>query len=94
MRISSDDLLNLPVESQSGQHLGRINGFDVDADSHRVTRYYVRTGLIKGLWHQQLLIDPVQVISISKERMVVEDGVVREPAAEFDPTKLAVSPTK
>ena len=94
MRISSDDLLNLPVESQSGQHLGRISGLDVDIDAHRITRYRVKTGLIKGLWHQQLLIDPAQVISISKEKMVVEDGAVREPAAEFDPVKLATSPTK
>lgn len=94
MRISSEDLLNLPVESQSGQRLGRISGFDVDTESHRVMRYYVKTGLIRGLWHQQLLIDPVQVVSISKEKMVVEDGAIREPATELDPAKLAASPTK
>lgn len=94
MRISSEDLLNLPVESQAGQRLGRISSVDVDTDSHLITHYHVKTGLIKGLWHQQLLISPAQVVSISKEKMVVEDNAVREPAAELDPAKLAASPTK
>ena len=94
MRISSSDLINLPVETQSGSHLGRVSSFDVDLDSHKVVRYSVRTGLIKGLWHQQLLIDPVQVISISKEKMVVEDNTAAEPAAPVKEVPLAAPATK
>lgn len=83
MKIQSSDLINLPVYTQSGQHLGRVDSFEVDIDTHAITHYYVRTGLIKGLWHEQLIIDQSQVISISKEKMVVEDNVSKEPAVDL-----------
>jgi len=88
MIIQSGDLINLPVYSQSGQNLGRIDSFEIDLDSHTIIRYHVRTGLIKGLWHEQLLIAQSQVISISKEKMVVEDNIIKEPAADFVATTV------
>lgn len=83
MRISSSDLINLSVCTQAGQHLGRVDSFEVDIDSRTISKYHVKTGLIKGLWHQKLIIDQSQVISISKEKMVVEDIVSKEKAADF-----------
>lgn len=77
--------------TQSGQNLGRIYSFDLDIDNSTVVSYYVRTGLIKGLWHQQLAIAPSQVISISKEKMVVEDSAAKEPKANLSKVGL-VSP--
>jgi len=62
--------------TQSGQDLGRVSTFDVDAGSQTITHYYVRTGLIKGLWHEELMVAASQVISISVEKMVVEDTVM------------------
>ncbi|OGY51633.1 MAG: hypothetical protein A3J59_04940 [Candidatus Buchananbacteria bacterium RIFCSPHIGHO2_02_FULL_56_16] len=94
MRISSSDLINLPVETQSSAHLGRVSSFDLDLDGHKVVRYYVKTGLIKGLWHQQLLIDPIQVISISKEKMVVEDNLAAEPATQVKEVPFAAPAAK
>ena len=94
MRISSSDLINLPVETQSGAHLGRVSSFDIDLDSHKIVRYSVKTGLIKGLWHEQLLIDPVQVVSISKEKMVVEDNLAAEPASQVKEVPLAAPAAK
>ena len=94
MKILSSDLINLPVFTQSGQYLGRISDFEVDIESHTVSRYYVKTGLIKGLWHQQLMIAPSQVISISKEKMVVEDNVRKMPEAELESIKIASPATK
>ena len=94
MKILSSDLINLPVFTQSGQYLGRISDFEVDIESHTVSRYYVKTGLIKGLWHQQLMIAPSQVISISKEKMVVEDNVRKMPEEELESIKIASPETK
>ncbi len=84
MQISSSDLINLPVYTQSGKHLGRVASFDIDIDTNGITAYYVKTGLIKGLWYQQLAISPKQVVSISKEKMIVEDNIGKEPAKAFE----------
>ena len=84
MQISSSDLINLPVYTQGGRHLGRVAAFDIDIDTNGITAYYVKTGLIKGLWYQQLVIHPKQIISISKEKMVVEDNVSKVQAKAFE----------
>lgn len=94
MKIQSSDLINLPVYTQSSRHLGRIDSFEVDIDTHTITHYHIKTGLIKGLWHQQLVIATSQVISISKEKMVVEDNVKQEKATELKGVKLANPATK
>jgi sporulation protein YlmC with PRC-barrel domain len=88
MYIHSADLLHLPVYTAAGQHLGRVTGFDIEITSHSVAAYYVRTGLIKGLWHHELVINRSQVISISAERMVVDDSataVATQAAAQVVP---------
>ena len=83
MQISSSDLINLPVYTENGRNLGRIDAFDIDVDSGLITKYYVKTGLIKGLWHQRLMIDKSEVVSVSKEKMIVKDNVYREPVRKF-----------
>ena len=90
MKISSTDLLNLPVYTQQGKHLGRVASMDIDLDSHMVTHYHVRTGVIKGLWHHELLVASQQVVSTSKQKMIVEDSLSpkKQPARK---TKLATS---
>lgn len=94
MIILSSDLINLPVYTQSGKHLGRISDFEADIDTHTISCYYVKTGMIKGLWHQQLMITPTQVISVSKEKMVVEDNAAKQPETELEQIKLATPVTK
>jgi len=90
MLISSLDLINLPVFTQSGQNLGRVAAFDINVDTNVIACYYVKTGLIKGLWHQQLAIAPGQIISISKEKMVIEDNVKSQPVGEMELAAPAV----
>ena len=79
MIISSQQLLHLPVSTQSGQALGKIHALDIDIDSQSIMKYQVKSGhLLQGLGRHELLIHRSQVISISAERMVVEDNVVKE----------------
>lgn len=75
MNLTNNDLIHLPVETQSGQHLGRISSFEIDLENQSIIRYYVKTGLIKGLWHQELIIAKNQVISVDSEKMIVEDNL-------------------
>ena len=94
MRILSSELINLPVYAQNGQNLGRIDSFEVDVDAHTILRYHIKTGLIKGLWHEQLVVAQSQVISISKTKMVVKDGVIKKPALSLKKARMASPATK
>ena len=74
-------LLHLPVVTVSGQSLGKVRGFEIDADQHVILRYIVRpANLIANLVATDLIITPPQVLSLSAERMVVEDLDIRATA--------------
>lgn len=77
MRLHSHDLIGLKVETQSGTALGKVSGFELDADAHAVRAYEVKRGLVGG----KLLVAPADVVAITKEKMVVRDAVV--PVKEF-----------
>ena len=91
MLISSTDLINLHVYTQSAKYLGEITSFDLDIDSRIVSQFYVKTGLIKGLWHEQLIIAATQVISITKDKMVVEDNINKQSVSELEKVGLVSS---
>ena len=86
MFIHSKDLLKLPVETKSGDFLGKISGLDMDIESHFVRRYYVRAittaNLLHGSLYGELTIASSMVVSITNEKMIVEDGSVYEKASE------------
>lgn len=76
MRISKRQLNDVVVVTQSGSVLGRVVDFEIDVDTHQVVTYYVRGGdLLKELLTKDaaLYISASQVISISVDKMVVED---------------------
>ncbi len=77
MNLKNKDLINLPVETKSGQSLGRIVEFEIDVLTGKIVNYYVKSGnVIKGLFKDELIINQSQVVSLDKEKMVVEDNVV------------------
>jgi sporulation protein YlmC with PRC-barrel domain len=77
MRLNSKQIIGLPVETKSKQHLGKIGSFDVDADTGQVQTFHVKTrGLVKGLLDEELLVNWSQVIEMNDERMVVADASV------------------
>ena len=85
MRIQNNDLVNLPVYTKSGEHLGKVSSFEIDADSGKIENFYVKTGLIEGLWHEQLVIHHSQVIEITAEKMVVENLELKEKLPSLNP---------
>jgi sporulation protein YlmC with PRC-barrel domain len=86
MFIHSKDLLRLPVETKSGDFVGKVSGFDMDIETHFVRSYYVRAitpvNLLHGSLYGELVINSNLVISITKEKMIVEDGAVLKDADE------------
>ena len=88
--------MNLPVFTASGRHLGRVSSFDLEleAGAIMITHFYVRTGLIKGLWHEQLVIHKNQVVSIDREKMIVEDAATKETVADLKDISLVAPATE
>lgn len=73
-------LKNLPVFTRGGSALGRIVGVVFDPETHAIVQYEVRQGL--ALSRRVLLVAASQVVSITAERMTVEDLVGRPAEAK------------
>ncbi|MBI2051114.1 MAG: PRC-barrel domain-containing protein [Parcubacteria group bacterium] len=76
MLIDIKGILGLPVETQSGTHLGKVEAVVVEIETQALYQYQVKPAGISHLFDTAgLLIHRDQVISITKEKMVVEDSV-------------------
>lgn len=81
MRYRDSQLTGVPVYTQSGKHVGRLVGFVVESDTHEVIQYAVKkSGTFELLLPKEFLVNRSQVISVSEEKMVVEDATVIEKA--------------
>lgn len=81
MRITSKQLHNLLVKTQSGQELGSLDYFDIDIESHSVQHYYIAShNLVERFLKlgKDLMIHPTQVISINENEMIVQDSLIEE----------------
>lgn len=77
MMLTKKNLLDLPVYTESGQRLGRVVDFELDIEKHLIARYHVKSrDLIKGLLNKELIIANDQVISVTAEKMIVEDAMI------------------
>lgn len=94
MLFRDGDLRGIPVVTKrSGEKIGKLAGFVIDAETHLVEQYVVaKSRLLSALLPDDLLIHRSQVVSIDAERMVVEDAAVSERvAAELLPKHAAGS---
>lgn len=79
MNLKKQDIINLPVYTQSGQHLGRVVDFELESNTQAIINYHVRgRDIIKELLSSDLIINREQIISITKEQMIIEDSVISE----------------
>ena len=93
MYLSNDNIIKLPVFTKSGDKLGQVSHFEVDTISQQIVKYYVKSGgLVNELLRKdkELIIDQSQVISISAEKMVVEDLTAKERADLLEKKEKAV----
>lgn len=74
MRITLRQLKRLPVETKGGKKLGHVCNVIFEIDDQFVAQYEVSPSLLSG---KKYLISRDQVTSISAEKMIVDDGVVR-----------------
>jgi uncharacterized protein YrrD len=79
--MSWEQLKHLPVQTKSGQVLGKVAGIIFDPETHGILQYEVKQGTFRSV----LLISTSQVIGISAERMTVDDAAASQ-------TKTAANP--
>lgn len=93
MKIAWSQLHRLPVQTESGQKIGLVEGVSIDVDAHTVQFYEIKPGgVILGLFTKNLLVAPHEVISITAERMVVKDTVTAVDAtAKTGKTRLVLN---
>lgn len=90
MKLQAKKIIHLPVFTQSGKELGRISDFEVEEESQKVIRYYVKSHhLIAELFAKELIVNVSQVISITKEKMIVEDLDLKEKEEIFSKNQIA-----
>jgi uncharacterized protein YrrD len=78
MLISHKQLKKISVETQSGQFLGYVIGFDLETDTGTIEKYFVKSKIIlANLWENSIIINKAQIINFDDAKMVVEDAVVK-----------------
>ncbi|MGC9049100.1 MAG: PRC-barrel domain-containing protein [Patescibacteria group bacterium] len=76
------NIIGLMVYTQGGIFLGRVVDFEIEPNSGQIVKYFVKSkNPIKNLFQRKLVISKEQVISIDKEKMIVEDNwqKIKEP---------------
>ena len=72
-------LIGLRVETRSGQKLGKIRDFELDPTGLGLKRIYVRQhSYVKGFVVGDLIIGKSSIVSVSEEKVVVEDLILAE----------------
>lgn len=78
MLINSEKLIGLKAETQSGAYLGRVQSFDIDIETQGIRSYHIKPTLLEGgIFSEGLIVHHKQVVSISEEKVVVIDNVVK-----------------
>jgi len=78
MLINSEKLIGLRVETESGEYVGRVKSLDIDIDTQGVRTYHIKPKLLEGgVFANELLVHHKQVISITSDKIVVIDNVVK-----------------
>jgi len=84
MMINTDQLFHIPVETVDHHNLGHVVGLEIDIESQSVMQYQVRpTGIVASvLRNVDLLINRNQVVSLTKDKMIVDSTVLRDKEKE------------
>ncbi len=77
MFIPWTQLSRLPVYTESGHKLGTIHDLEIDYELHSIHKYIVTHG-ITGLTKETFLVTPMQIISVSAEKIVVADSIIKD----------------
>lgn len=79
-------LLRLSAVTRGGVVLGRVVDVVVDQGAQTIVQYEVRGKALTPLFGKSFLIAAKQVLEITEDRLVVEDGAVDAAEGSFEAT--------
>ena len=83
MKFSAEKIFNLPVETQTGERIGRVKSFNLETESQSVLEYLVKPSTkIKNLTNQHLIISRGQIVEIKNDKIIVDNNFVEKNALE------------
>lgn len=76
---SPAEIIGVPVYTQSGDYLGQVVKVVLEPNTQQILQYLVgSSNVIKKLFSKKLIINQSQVVSLTKEKMVVFDATVKD----------------
>ena len=90
MHISYQQLNDLPVETESGEKLGHIADLEINVDNNEIIKYLISNKRLM-IETKTYLIAPSQIISITNDKVIVEDNVEKEMAKDTFSVKQVVT---
>ena len=91
MEIDGKKIIGLPTFTRSGQRIGKVKSVELDLLTDKVLYILVRPTLFKRLLCRQFIIHRDQVVSLTEEKLIVDDASIKTPAVVFQKSDLAPS---
>jgi len=77
MIVNTKDMVGIPVETRSGERVGKVASFDLDqATGHLMSLHVKSRGLVHGLMADELLVPWTSILEMSLKKVVIQDGAV------------------
>jgi sporulation protein YlmC with PRC-barrel domain len=77
MLVNTKDMVGVQVHTKSGEQVGKVASFDLDALTGHLQSMHVKTrGIMAGVMSEDIMVPWDAIIEMSKEKVVVRDGVV------------------
>ncbi|MBL7054056.1 PRC-barrel domain-containing protein [Patescibacteria group bacterium] len=73
-----EKIINLPVYTESANYLGKIIDVEFDKDGDLLNYIVKSSNFIKNLFKGSLIINKIQVLSITDKKMIVQDNSLKE----------------
>ncbi len=90
--MEHEQLIGLPVRTQSGDEVGKVEGFIIQLDGQHIHQYQVKPYGLVHLFDTELLVHRDSVLSITEKEMIVEDAVSSQQAEKKTlPKKVPLS---
>jgi uncharacterized protein YrrD len=71
-------LIDLPVFTESGRRLGKVEDFTMEVETYRIKKVYVKRPLLLSIAASNLVIDRDQVIEATPRQLTVSEAWVKK----------------
>ena len=82
--------IGMPVVTQTGDQLGKIEDYTVDVADYRIQKLYLKQSLLKNLLLNNIVVDRSQIVDVTPRAIIVRDATAA--ANESNLPNLAPQP--